>query len=399
MTDFLTVKGNKITDGRGRQVRLKGVNFGGWLMMEGYIMHARNIAVQVFKKDFARRLGEAALREFEEAFNNRFIEESDFAAVARLGANCIRLPFNYRLIESAPYEYDLGGVAYLDRAIRFAKKYGLKIILDLHAAPGAQNHDWHSDSLGKALLWPSLSNQKRTFALWQFLADRYKNETAVAGYDLLNEAVLGDAQKLNAFYRKLIKAIREVDRNHILFVEGNRWAMDLDCLEEFDDDNWAYSIHFYHPIEFTFNFIQHLNYPLRSKAGTFDKSTCKRLMKGYEAFGKRRPVFVGEFGVNARQGLYGEERWLTDVLSCFEERGLHWTYWTYKAVKHAMFPDGIFSYFPNDPWVNRQGPRSGWETYADLWTTHKRKIIDSWRTEHFSVNEPVVRALKTYFKR
>lgn len=396
MPNFLKISGNKIVDSNSKPVVLKGVNFGGWLMMEAYFTYAPSRAVQMMKRDFEHRLGREAFKEFEKKFHDTFIREEDVAQVAKIGFNCFRLPFNCRLIETVPYEYDLDGVAYLDKAIRWAKQYKLKVILDLHAAPGAQNHDWHSDSLGQANLWISPANQKRVFALWKFLADRYKNETAVAGYDLLNESVIADAVKLNAFYKKLIREIRSVDRNHVLFVEGNRWAMDLDCLEEFDDENWAYSIHFYHPIEFTFNFIPQLTYPLRSKDGTFNKAALRRMMGAYRKFAKKRPVFVGEFGINSRQGLYGDDVWLRDILECFEEAGFHWTYWTYKAVKHHMFPDGIYSYFPNDPWVNRQGPKAGWETWADLWPTMKNKIVRSWRTENFKSNESVSKVLKKY---
>lgn len=394
---MLRIFKNKIIDSNGKSVVLKGVNLGGWLMMEAYFMYAPSRAVQIMKTDFEKRLGRDALMEFETAFHDNFIREDDIAQIAKMGCNCFRLPFNFRLIETASYDYDLDGVAYLDKAIRWAEKYGLKVILDLHAAPGAQNHDWHSDSLGRADFWISRTNQKRVFALWQFLADRYKGEAAVAGYDLLNESVIADGKKLNRFYAELIREVRKIDRDHILFVEGNNWAMDLDCLDEFDDDNWAYSIHFYHPIEFTFNFIPQLTYPLRSKDGAFDKTVLSKMVGAYKKFAEKRPVFVGEFGINSRQGFYGDEVWLKDLLDCFEDAGFHWTYWTYKAVKHHMFPDGIYSYFPNDPWINRQGPKTGWETWADHWPTMKDKIIRSWRTENFDSNSSVLKVLKKYF--
>jgi len=397
MSNCLRVSKNKIVENN-HPVQLKGVNLGGWLMMEAYFMCAPNSAVREMKKDFEKRLGRTALAEFEKKFHDNFIRREDIAQIAKMGCNCFRLPFHFQLIESAPYQYDAAGTAYLDNAIRWAKMHGLKVILDLHAAPGAQNYDWHSDSLGKADLWISRQKQKRVFALWKFLADRYKNEEAVAGYDLLNESVIADEKMLNRFYAELIREIRSVDRNHILFIEGNRWAMDLECLDDFDDDNWAYSIHFYHPIEFTFNFIPQLRYPLKSKKGTFGKSALRRMVSPYRAFARKRPVFVGEFGIHSRQGLYGDDLWLADILECFEDAGFHWTYWTYKAVKHHMFPDGIYSYFPNDCWVSRQGPKAGWETWAELWPAMKNKIVRSWRTEHFDVNDSVEKVLRKYLK-
>lgn len=393
---MLRIFGNKIFEGE-KEVCLKGVNLGGWLMMEAYFMYAPSHPVQILKKDFETRLGRDALLELEKEFRNNFIQESDVENVAKMGCNCFRLPFNCRLIEIVPYEYDSDGVAYLDQTIQWAEKYGLKVILDLHAAPGAQNHDWHSDSLGQADMWNFRENQERVFALWKFLADRYKNSETIAGYDLLNESVIADTKKLNKFYAELIREIRTVDKNHILFVEGNNWAMDLDCLDDFEDDNWAYSIHFYHPIEFTFNLIPQLTYPLRSQEGVFDKAALREMVVAYKKFSKKRPVFVGEFGITSRKGLYGDDLWLDDVLACFKEAGFHWTYWTYKAVKNHMFPDGIYSYFPNDPWINRQGPKRGWDTWVDLWPAKKDKIVCSWRTENFDANDSVLKVLKQYF--
>jgi hypothetical protein len=98
--------------------------------------------------------------------------------------------------------------------------------------------------------------------------------------------------------------------------------------------------------------------------------------------------------VNYRQGLYGEDVYLRHVIECFNEFGFHWNYWTYKAVKNSMFPDGVYSYYPNSPWVARQGPKTGWDTYASLWPTRKDEIIKSWHTANFSLNTRVYEVLK-----
>ena len=395
MKEFLRTHKTKIVNAKGRPVILKGVNLGGWLMMEGYILHAPNFAEQIFKKNFAKALGKSALASFEKEFRGHFIREKDFKTIAGLGFNCIRLPFHYRLVEKRPYRYDAYGLLYLDRAIRWARKYRLWLILDLHAAPGAQNYDWHSDSLGEALLWKRKDFQERTFALWEFLAARYKNEPVVAGYDLLNESVTENTRLLNAFYKNLIKRIRKADRNHILFVEGNRWAVDLKCLERFDDDNYALSIHAYQPLDFTFNFVRHLKYPFSAKGARWNRDTLRKMLAPYRTISQERslPIFVGEFGVNDREGYDGEDRWVRDMLSCFKEFGFHWTYWTYKAIKNSIFPDGIFSLRDNPPWVNRQGPLMGWDTYSRYWTGRKKEIIRSWHTGGFNANTRIVNAL------
>lgn len=393
MSPFVRTEKTKIIDGNGTPVALKGVNLGGWLMMEGYILHAPNVAEQIFKKNFAKRLGQQALKDFEKSFRGCFIQEQDFKRIAELGFNCIRLPFNYRLVEKRPYVYDAKGLSYLDAALIWAKKYGIWVILDLHAAPGAQNHDWHSDSLGKADLWKRKDCQERVFALWEFLADRYKDAESVAGYDLLNESVIDNPALLNQFYKKVIKHIRSVDKNHIIFVEGNKWATDIACLDEFDDANLALSIHAYQPLDFTFNFVPHLVYPLGHE---WNNEKLTELLSGYAALAEKRqrPVFVGEFGVNYREGRFNEHQWVADMLAGFKEYGFHWTYWTYKAVKHSVFPDGLFSYMANPAWVNRQGPVLGWDTYSLHWQAKKPDITASWDTDQFAANAKILEVLQ-----
>ncbi len=400
MAKFLKTKNTQIVNSGGQAVLLQGVNLGGWLMMEGYILHAPNLPEKNFKASFTKTLGHSALEGFEKDFRGAFITKNDIKKIASLNLNCIRVPFNYRLIEKKPYTYDLGGVKYLDEVIAWAKAQNIFIILDLHAAAGAQNCDWHSDSSGKAELWLKKSCQERTFALWEFLADRFKDEEQIAGYDLLNESVTENTLLLNQFYKTLIKRIRAIDKNHILFIEGNKWATDLHCLDHFDDDNYVLSIHDYVPLDFTFNFVPHLSYPGRSNGEFWNKDAFKRKLQACKSISTKRnvPIFVGEFGVNYREGRYGEDGWLKDMLSCFKDAGFHWTYWTYKAVKNSIFPDGLFSYMPNAAWVNRQGPRSGWDTYVSHWPAKRKEIVQSWDTKNFQENTHLVSAIKNAAK-
>lgn len=401
MNTFWRVRGRNIVDAQGNPVHLKGVNLGGWLMMEGYIMHAPNVAVQVFKKHFAREHGLQSLHSFEEAFNHNFIREDDIKRISQWGMNCLRIPFNSRLLEIEPFTYSLDNFQYLDKVINWCKKYKLVAILDMHAACGAQNHDWHSDSLGKADLWSKKNLQKRTLALWQIVAERYKNNPTVIGYDLLNESVVNDSKVLNDFYRRIIRTIRHVDQKSILFIEGNVWAQDIECLDQFDDDNYALSIHSYAPLEMTFNFIPHLRYPLRSSKGVWDKLTMKQHLAKYNKISKERnvPIFLGEFGVNYRQNLYGEVDWLDDMLSFCEDFQFHWTYWTYKAIKNSCFPDGIMSYYANPVWINRAGPKMGWDTYATHWAKHAKDIVASWRSTEYRENEEIVSTLSHWARK
>jgi hypothetical protein len=216
----------------------------------------------------------------------------------------------------------------------------------------------------------------------------------------LNETVLDDAAPLNAYYQAAIKEIRVVDKAHIIFVEGNRWAQDLACLDDFADDNLTLSFHFYEPLEFTFNFVPGLSYPLTGGKVRWDRAFMHKRLEGTVKAAKKRKraLYCGEFGVNARDGFYGEDRWLSDILLEFKAMDIHWTYWTWKAVKNAMFPDGVYSYAANPAWVNRPGPVTGWDTWSGQWPKMHKEMIASWKTESFAENKDIVAALKKGIK-
>jgi len=380
---------------------LKGVNLGSWLLMEGYILGGRNISEHIFKRGFVKHNGKRSLSDFERLFRENFITENDLERISSWGANCVRVPFNYRLIEKKPYKYSKKGIQTLRRLLSWADKYNLKIILDLHASPGAQNADWHSDSSGKAFLWERESFQERAFSLWQFLAEEFKGNPAIAGFDLLNEPVV-DKKKipfLIKFYKKLISRIRESDRDRLLFVEGNLWAQEIDFLSGLLSDKVKISIHTYQPLDFTFNFRHFYRYPGIISGVKWNKSVLRRSLERYKKFSDKysTELFVGEFGVNYRNGHFGELAWLEDVLSLFKEWGFSWTYWTYKAVSRSVFPDGIMQYLENSSWVKREGPVYGWENYIEMWPKLSKKIIASLRTENFSPAEGILEVLKNHF--
>jgi aryl-phospho-beta-D-glucosidase BglC (GH1 family) len=397
---ILKTSGTKIFNGK-KEVNLRGVNLGGWLMMEAYILHAPNFAERLFKQKFAAAHGGEALDDFERSFRDNFIREDDIRNIAGMGMNCIRLPFNHRLIEKEPFVYDAAGLKYLDDLIKWAGKNRIWVVLDLHGAQGSQNHDWHSDSVGKAELWTKAANRKRVCVLWEMLADRYKNEEWVAGYNIINEPVMHDTGLLNGFYREAIAAVRRSDKEHIIILEGNTWSTNIECLDEFEDDNYVLQFHSYEPLSFTFNFIPLLHYPCKRPPVPCGTAIIRRHLAKYAKLAKQRgvPVYNGEFGVNFREGKYGELLWLEDNLAAMRELGINWTYWTYKAVKNSAFPDGVYSYYGNPAWVHREGPVSGWDTYVKEWPLHKKEMIDSWRTENFRANTGIVKLLKQYSKK
>lgn len=85
-----------------------------------------------------------------------------------------------------------------------------------------QNADWHCDSgIHVALFWEHKEFQDRPIRLWEAIAARYKGNAWVAGYNPLNEPADEEHVRLLDWYKRVEEAIRKVDPEHILFLDGN----------------------------------------------------------------------------------------------------------------------------------------------------------------------------------
>lgn len=393
-TNFLSVKDGRIVSGD-TEIKLRGVNFGGWLMMEGYILGGRNIPEKSFREQLSNEIGIEDAEKFKWEFADNFIQESDIRNVKRLGFNVVRVPVNYKFFENEK------GWEYFDSVVKIFEDNNLYLIIDMHSAPGCQNPDWHCDSWGEVELFDSEKPQKQLVSLWGKIAKRYKDKAIIAGYDILNESVTPKVKEFNNLYRAIVKEIRSVGDKHILFLEGNQWGSDLECLEDFDDDNIVYSVHFYRPMELAFNMMPNLVYPGIIGGEKWDKSRLRLELKSYKDFSakKNAPILVGEFGVSTRCVCCKHElAWVKDVVDVFEEFGFHWTYWTYKAVGIPFLPNGIYQLF-NDPfWLRRFAPIFGWERIPMFLKenyTGKQELLNSIKTEKFQENCDLLKILQS----
>ena len=139
-----------------------------------------------------------------------------------------------------------------DQLLTWCKANNVYLILDLHAAPGGQgeNADINDYDPSKPSLWESEANQDKMVALWKKLAERYANEPMIAGYDIINEPNWGFqnhdsdpngcSESANTplwDLEKITTAIREVDPNHLIIIEGNCWGNNYAGLPELWDIN------------------------------------------------------------------------------------------------------------------------------------------------------------------
>lgn len=89
------------------------------------------------------------------------------------------------------------------------------------------------------------NEQDRTIWLWEQIAARYKGNPWVAGYNPLNEPCDPEHVRLPAFYKRFEAAIRKVDPDHILWLDGNTFAMEWKGFEDCILPNCVYALHDY----------------------------------------------------------------------------------------------------------------------------------------------------------
>lgn len=341
MSSYLKVFGTKVVDGDGKEVVLRGAGLGGWMNMENFISGYPGCEFQI-RAALAEVVGPIKSEFFFDKFLEYFFQEEDAKFFKSLGLNCIRLPFNYRHFEDDmnPRVLKEEGFKHLDRVIDLCAQQGIYTILDLHAAAGGQNTDWHCDAgTHIANFWLHKDFQDRTIWLWKELAKHYANNKWIAGYNPLNEPTDPTHTAVIKFYDQVHDAIHSVDTEHIIFFDGNTFASDF---SHFGDmykkwQNTAYSIHDYSGYGF----------PASPEDYVSSDEQRRRMKKTYE---RKREwmdqhglcVWNGEWGpVYARRQYDGlatdainERRYkvLKDQLAIYNQDRLSWSIWLYKDI-------------------------------------------------------------------
>jgi len=333
------VKDGKVLTENGEHIRLRGVALGGYLNMEHFI-NGYSGSESMFRYAVASTIGEDKATFFFEKVIEYFMTEDDFRFLKSLGVNVIRVAINYRhFVNDKLYKtYRQAGFNFLDNIIELAKKNGIYVIIDLHAAPGWQNPGWHSDNIYQAnILWYSEKFQDDTIKIWEDIVKRYKDEPSIAGYGLLNEPDAPSPNALIKFYEKIIKNIRQYDRDHIIIPEANQYGRDPSELDMLTDDNILIEVHYY-PLPCFVN----SPYPgvieeiWSTKKEYYDNKVLEEefLRRIRSILEWRKPVYVGEFGSiywNSPNDIY-RLKVNEDLINIFEKYNAHWTIWTYKDV-------------------------------------------------------------------
>jgi len=178
--------------------KLRGVNLGGWLVLEKWITPSLFEGLQATDEtSYCVELGETeATRRLHNHWNT-FITRDDFAWLQSAGINAVRLPFGHWLFgKDYPYHrsygeahhpFVVGGIEIVDQVFQWAAEFGLRVVLDLHAAPGCQNGFDNGGILGVCEWHTKEEYIQHSLDVLERLAQRYKDHPALHGIQALNE--------------------------------------------------------------------------------------------------------------------------------------------------------------------------------------------------------------------
>jgi aryl-phospho-beta-D-glucosidase BglC (GH1 family) len=330
----LKASGKKIVDTNGNEVILRGMGLGGWMLQEPYMMEMSGFAAAQWdiKAKIQALIGEANTESFYNAWHANHCTKTDIDSMAAWGFNSIRLPMHYNLYTLPVEEEPVAGqntwlekgFVMTDSLISWCKANQMYVILDLHAAPGGQGKDQAISDYNpaKPSLWESNANKLKTIALWRKLAERYANEPWVGGYDLINEPNWGftaggnqngcsenSNAPLKQLYKDITTAIRQVDTEHLIIIEGNCWGNNYNGLFPLWDNNTVLSFHKYWSVN--------------------DQNSISWMINFRNQYNV--PIWLGESGENSNV-------WFTDAITLAEDNGIGWAWWPLKKIGSVTNP-------------------------------------------------------------
>ena len=346
---FLKAKDTLIVNEKGEKVILRGMGLGGWMLQEGYMLKLGKLGPQHrIREKIEDLVGPEKTAAFYDGWLAGDIRKIDIDSMAAWGFNSVRLPMHYHLYTLAVDEEPVAGkntwlekgFALTDSLLSWCKADHLYLILDMHATPGGQGNDLPISDRdpAKPSLWESAANREKMIALWRRLAERYKNEPWIGGYDIINEPNWGfedsadrrgTKETKNAPLRQLMMdvtaAIRSVDRHHIIIIEGNGFGNNYHGILPPWDDNMVLSFHKY-----------------------WNPNTDEAIRSFLDLRQKYHlPLWLGESGENKND-------WYKACVRLVESHDIGWCWWPLKKMGD------------NNPLEIRV--ESSWQRLVDYWT-------------------------------
>ncbi|MGN0847044.1 MAG: glycoside hydrolase family 5 protein [Kiritimatiellia bacterium] len=261
-----------------------------------------------------------------------------------------------------------GELESLEHHLVWAKKYGIQIVVDLHAAPGSRHlacHDLymcHDAKYAEAFL-----------ATWRKIATRFRGRPEIYGFDLVNEPQQVTPALPGCDYwsiqSRAAEAIRAIDPETPIIIESNCYdgPATFSYLKPLALTNIIYQVHMYVPMQFTHQCVfdrkgARTSYPDAAKGWNID--LIRRTMKPVIDFQNRHgaKIYVGEF--SAIVWGAGAADYIRDCIEVFEENRWDWTFHAFREW---------------DGWSVEHEADAPWKQRPSQDNPRKRALLDGFR--------------------
>jgi endoglucanase len=355
---MLHAQGRSIVNAAGQVVPLVGVNLGGWFVMEKWMVPLDSGSLPdtySVMQTLDSRFGVATEQSLIKTYQQSWITTTDLDNIKNAGFNVVRAPIwwgqFYLLNDQTPSGWRADAFDMLDWLVSAAAARGIYVIIDMHGVVGGQSTSDDTGRSGQNQYWTNGNFQGDTAYMWWQIANHFKGNPTVAGYDLINEPVgTPSSDTVLNIYNELYQSIRSVDPSHMIIMEGTwgswNWSM-LPNPNVFGWTNVAYQMH-----EYQWNASQ-----AQVQQGATNQVNDFNNHASYNV-----PGYVGEFNDFG----YGSGTWQFST-NAWNAAGLSWTMWSYKATA-GLIPNSWGFYDPNH-----------WATTPNISTDSAATIAADWQ--------------------
>ncbi|MBR5089858.1 MAG: glycoside hydrolase family 5 protein [Ruminiclostridium sp.] len=273
-----------------------------------------------------------------------FITEKDIETIASWGADHVRIPIDFNVLEDDNGGYSETGFGYVKGAVDMCKKNGLNIIIDLHKTAGF-SFDNGENEFG---FFDSEELQERFYRLWEQIAERFGNDPVHIAFELLNEVT--DQSFITAWNRiakECVKRIRAKAPDTVILI-GSYWNNSVSAVKDLDapyDDKIVYNFHCYDPLEFTHqhaywvdpercNVNKDMTYAESGATEEYFENLFAEAIK--KASDNNTVLYCGEYGVIEKADPKEELLWYKAINAVFERHNIGRSAWSYKEMDFGL---------------------------------------------------------------
>ncbi|KAJ4292662.1 glucan exo-1,3-beta-glucosidase [Kalmusia sp. IMI 367209] len=367
--------------------KVRGVNIGGWLVLEPWITPSLfdNLGRSDIVDEFTlgQILGhDAALNVLRKHWDT-WVRFEDFQKIANSGFNLVRIPIGYWAYDTFGSPYVQGAAPYIDAAIDWARGLGLKIIIDLHGAPGSQNGFDNSGQRVSNPAWTSGATVQQTLQVLKTISAKYAQgqyQDVIVGIQLLNEPMIPrlDEAVVRQFYRDGYGQVRDTSDTTVVLHDGFKPTSSWNTFLTPSDNNAQMVVmdhHEYQVFDFgliAMNPLQHVQQVCAAGAGytgsdkwsivgewTGAMTDCAKYLNGFGIGARYDGTYPGSTAVGAcgwqnNVGQWSQEykddtrRYIEAQMVAFESRTNGWIWWNFKTESahewdaFALIDAGVF---------------------------------------------------------